>query len=323
MLQQSRRALLLATTYVLLQGLPALAQDFPSRPIKFIVPFAAGSITDVSARYYARQLTTLAGQAVIVDNRPGANGLNGVNALLNAPADGYTVLIGTTSTLATNLALYKKLPYDPVADFAPLGMMSTIPTVIVTNTQSSIATLQQLIEAAKTVPGKLNYSAGATSYQLMGELFNERSSVKTAFIPYKGSSEALNAVLGQQVDFSVLDMSTALASIKGGKLRALAVAGEQRSSLLPDVPTAAEAGVPGYVASTWVAGVVSAKTPKAELDRLQKWFAQIAAQPETKAFHHGIGADVTAGGPAKLQEIQRQSIEVWKRVAANARIKQL
>ena len=130
MLQPSRRALLLATTCVLLQGLPALAQDFPSRPIKFIVPFAAGSITDVSARYYARQLTTLAGQAVIVDNRPGANGLNGVNALLNAPADGYTVLIGTTSTLATNLALYKKLPYDPVADFAPLGMMSTIPTVV-------------------------------------------------------------------------------------------------------------------------------------------------------------------------------------------------
>jgi tripartite-type tricarboxylate transporter receptor subunit TctC len=210
-----------------------------------------------------------------------------------------------------------------VADFAPLGMMSTIPTVIVTNAQSRIATLQQLVEAAKAAPGKLNYSAGATSYQLMGELFNERSSVKTAFIPYKGSSEALNAILGQQVDFSVLDMSTALASIKGGKLRALAVAAEQRSPLLPDVPTAAEAGVAGYVASTWVAGVVSAKTPKPELDRLQKWFAQIAAQPETKAYHHGIGADVTAGGPAKLLEIQRQSIEVWKRVAANARIEQL
>lgn len=323
MKQPSRRALLLGAASASLLGPAAFAQGFPSKPIRFIVPFAAGSITDVSARFYARALGALCGQSVVVDNRPGANGLLGVNALLQAPADGLTVLIGTTSTLATNLALYRKLPYDPVADFAPLGMMSVIPTVLVAHKDGRFGSLKALIDAAKAEPDKLNYSAGATSYQLMGELFNERAGVKTAFIPYKGSSEALNAILGRQVDFSVLDMSTAMTQIKNGSLRALAVASEQRSVLLPSVPTAAEAGVPGYVASTWVAGVVSAKTPPAELAQLQKWFQQIANQPETTAYHHGIGADVAASGPAVLQDIQRQSIDIWKRVAASAKIELL
>lgn len=319
----SRRIILLGAAIASLLGPGAFAQSFPSKPIRFIVPFAAGSITDVSARYYARQLGALSGQAVVVDNRPGANGLLGVNALLQAPADGHTVLIGTTSTLATNLALYRKLPYDPVADFAPLGMMSIIPTVLVAHKDGRYGSLKTLIDAAKAEPGKLNYSAGATSYQLMGELFNERAGVKTSFVPYKGSSEALNAILGRQVDFAILDMSTAMTQIKSGNLRALAVATAQRSVLLPYVPTAAESGVLGYVASTWVAGVVAAKTAPTELAQMQKWFQQIASQPETTAYHHGIGADVAASGPAVLQDIQRQSIEIWKRVAATAKIELL
>jgi len=321
MLTPIRRALLIVAALLpLLDAVPVAAQTFPSRPIRFIVPFVPGSITDVSARYYAKQLTALAGQPVVVENRPGANGLIGVSAVLGAPPDGHTVLIGTTSTLATNVALYRKLPYDPVADLAPLSMMSVIPTVIVSHRDAKYANLKDLVAAAKAAPGTLNYSAGATSYQLMGELFNERSSVQTAFIPYKGSAEALNAVLTRQVDFSVLDLSTALGQLKGGTLRALAVASEQRVSTLPAVPTAIESGVPGYVASTWVAAVVSAKTPKAELEQLQKWFTQIANEGETKAYLNGIGAETMPGGPAPLKALQLHSIELWRRVAANAKI---
>lgn len=326
-MSRSRRSLMaLVLCAPLLHLAPAAAQQapaYPSHPIRFIVPFAPGSVTDVSARWYAKQLTTLAGQPVFVENRPGANGLNGVQAMTSSPADGYTILIGTTSVLATNVALYRKLPYDPIADFSPLGAMSQIPTVIVTGRDARCGNLRCLVDAAKAAPGKLNYSAGATSYQLMGELFNERSAIQTAFIPYKGSSEALNAVLGGQVDFSVLDMSTALASLKGGTLKALAVAADQRSGLLPDVPTAIESGVPDYVASTWVAAVVTSKTPPKVVEQLQGWFSQIAGDPETRKYLLSIGADTMPGGPSSLRALQQQSIDLWRRVATNAKIELL
>ena len=298
----------------------AAAADYPSRELRFIVPFAAGSITDVSARYYAQKLSGLAGQPVVVENRPGANGLIGVAAVRSAPADGHTILIGTTSTLATNVALYRKLPYDPLTDFAPLGIMSVVPSVLVTYRDSPYQTLGELIDAARQKPGRLNYAAGATSYQLMGELFNEKAGVKTAFIPYKGSSEALNAVLGKVVDFSILDQSTAQTSIKAGSLRALAVASAQPTSALPEVPTFAQAGIPDYNASTWVAAVVTAATPADELARLQEWFATIARDEDTKTFLAQIGAEGAAPGAEPLRALQRDNIELWKRVARTAGI---
>jgi tripartite-type tricarboxylate transporter receptor subunit TctC len=300
---------------------PAKAEDvFPSKPIRFIVPFAPGSITDVAARYYAKRLTTLGGKPVIVENRPGANGLIGVQAVLGSPADGYTVLVGTTSTLATNVALYKRLPYDPIVDLAPLTTMVGIPTIIVAPKDAPFKSLQDLVKAAKANPGKLNYAAGATSYHLMGELFNEVSSSATTHVPYKGSSEALRAAVGKEVDFSILDASTALGSIKGGAVRPLAIASERRLALLPDVPTVAEAGIADYIATTWVAAVVSSKTPKPVAARLGELLTSIANEKETHAFFAGIGAEMLATGPDALHSLQVNSINVWKRVATNAKI---
>ncbi len=301
----------------------ALADQFPSRTIRFIVPFAAGSITDTSARFYAQRLSAICGQSVIIENKPGANGILGVSAVLGAPADGYTILIGTTSTLATNVALYRKLSYDPLKDLAPLTTMSSAPSILIVPARSAFKGLADLIAAARKSPGALSYAVGATSYQLMGELLNERAGMLTKSIPYKGSADALNGILSDVVDFSILDTSTALASIRSNSVRALAVASEDRSSLLPDVPTAIESGVKGWVASTWVAAAVSAKTPKDILERLSAWMTQIAREPETKAFLRNIGAELMPTGPEALLELQRSNIALWQRVVANAKIERL
>lgn len=298
-------------------------QDFPARPIRLIVPFTPGSITDVAARYYATKVGGIVGQPLVVDNRPGANGLIGVAATLNAPADGYTVLIGTTSTLATNVALYRSLPYDPLRDLAPVGLMTVVPTVIVAHRDSRYRTLQDLVAAAKAELGKLNYASGATSYQLMGELFNERSGAVTTAIPYRGSADALTAVVGRQVDFAVIDMSTALSAIRDGVLRALAVASERRVESLPETPTAMEAGVPDFLASTWAGAMVSARTPAAELARMQAWWTQVTEASETASFFRSIGAEPAAGGPGTLRRLQEESIPLWKRMADRAKIELL
>jgi tripartite-type tricarboxylate transporter receptor subunit TctC len=301
-------------------AVPARAEVFPSHPIKFVVPFAPGSVTDVAARYYAKRLTDLGGQPVIVENRPGANGLIGVQAVLNAPADGYSVLVGTTSTLAVNVALYRKLPYDPLADFAPLSTMTAMPTIIVAPKDTPYKSTQELVKAAKANPNKLNYAAGATSYHLMAQLFNETSGIATTYIPYKGSSEALRATIGKEVDFGVMDASTALGPIKSGTLQGLAVASEKRLALLPDLPTATEAGINGYVASTWVAAVVSSKTPKPVLSRLQELMTRIANERETYAFFNNIGVVMMPAGPDALRTLMVDSVSLWKRVATNAKI---
>jgi tripartite-type tricarboxylate transporter receptor subunit TctC len=301
-------------------ALPARADSFPSRPIKFVVPFAPGSVTDVAARYYAKRLTALAGQPVIVENRPGANGVIGVQAVLNAPHDDYSVLIGTTSTLAVNVALYRKLAYDPLADFAPLTTMTAMPTIIVAPKDTPYKGIQDLVKAAKADPGKLNYAAGATSYHLMAELFNETTGIATTYVPYKGTSEAMKASIGKEVDFGVLDASTALAPIKGGMLRGLAVASERRLAQMPDVATATESGVSNYAASTWVAAVIPSKTPRPVAARLEEWMTKIAKEPETHAFFNNIGAVMLPAGSGPLRSLMVDSVALWKRVATNAKI---
>jgi len=296
------------------------APAFPSKTIRFIVPFAPGSITDVAARFYAKRLTALGGQPVIVENRPGANGLIGVQAVLNSSADGYTILVGTTSTLATNVALYRSLPYDPVADFAPLTTMVAIPTIIVAPKDTPFQALPDLVKAGKVQSGKLNYLAGATSYHLMGELFNEVSGVTSTHIPYKGSSEALRAAISKEVDFAILDASTALGAIKGNAVKPLAIASERRLALLPDVPTAKESGIANYTASTWVAAAISSKTPQAVTAQLEKLMTTIANEKETHEFFAGIGAEMLPSGSQALSKLIVENIDLWKRVATSAKI---
>lgn len=299
-----------------------LAQDFSSKTIKFIVPFPPGSGTDTSARYFGKKLSEMTGQTVVVENKPGANGFIAVAAVLSAPADGYTVFIGSNSTLAVNTALFKSLPYDPVADLAPLTMMMRSPALLIAPGASDHKTLRELVAAARAQPGKLNYGAGSAGYQLMAELFNDTAKVQTLHIPFKGASEAVTAVAAGTVELAFVDITSAQELVKSGKLRGLAVASDKRAPVLPSVPTAGEAGLPGFTAYVWVAAMVSAKTPRAETDKLAALMSRIETLPETREFYERIGAEVMRGGPEEMRNFQNSEIQLWKRIAVQAKVEQ-
>lgn len=321
-----RRTLMAGLASVALLGVaamaPALAQGFPNKPIKFIVPFPPGSATDTSARYFAKKLSEMTSQPVIIDNRAGGNGFIAVRAVLSAPADGYTVFIGSNSTLAVNSALFKSLPYDPIADFSPLTMMVRAPALLIVPGGSSHTTLPELMAAAKAKPGALNYAHGSAGYQLMAELFNETANVKTYGVPFKSATDSVVAVASETVDLAFVEITSAQELVKSGKLRALAVASANRIGVLPSVPTSAEAGLPGFNAYVWVAAVVSSKTPKAETDKLAALMTTIENLPETREFYERIGGEVMRGGPEQMRAFQKSEIDLWKRIAVKAKIEQ-
>ena len=307
-----------------LSAAPALAQttDFPSKPVKFVVPFPPGSGTDTSARYFAKRFTELTGQTVVVDNKPGANGFIAVRNVLSAPADGYTVFVGSNSTLAVNVALFKSLPYDPVADFSPLSMMMRAPALLIVPAHSSYNSVGELVAAAKAQPGKLDYGSGSAGYQLMAELFNDVAGVQLFNVPFKGASEAMTAVATGTVQMAFADVTGASELVKGGKLRALAVASDRRVPAVPTVPTAIEAGLPGFTAYTWVGAMVSAKTPKAETDKLAAIMGKIEAMPETREFYEKLGAETMRGGAEEMRAFQNAEIQLWKRIVIKAKVEQ-
>jgi len=314
--------LLAAATLALTAGIPLAeaGQGFPAKTIRFIVPFGPGSGTDTSARYFARKLQELTGQAVVVENRPGGNGFMAVKQALSAPADGYTVFIGSNSTLAVNAALFRKLPYDPIADFAPLTMMMRSPAVLVMAPNSPYHDLKGLLAYAKAHPGEVNFGAGSAGYQLMGELLNDAGQVHTTHIPFKGAGETATAVASGTVDYAFAEVTAVQELAKGGRLKALAVASDKRVGTLPDVPTASEAGLPGFEAYTWVGAMVSSKTPAAETAKLAELLTSISRQDETRAFYERLGATPMTGGPAQMREFQRGEIALWKRIVQQAKV---
>ena len=298
----------------------ARAQAFPARALRFVVPFGPGSGTDTSARYFARKLQDLTGQAVVVENKPGANGFIAVKQVLAAPADGYTVFIGSNSTLAVNAALFKELPYDPVRDLAPLTMMMRAPAMLAVAPRSPFADLQGLIGYARAHPGQVNFGAGSAGYQLMGELLNDSAGIQTVHVPFKGAGEAMTALAAGTVDYAFAEVTAVQELARGGRVKVLAVAADQRVATSPDVPTAAEAGLPGFEAYTWVGAMVSAKTPAAETARLAELFTTISRMDETRAFYERLGATPMTGGPAQMHEFQKKEIALWKRIVAQAKV---
>ncbi|KCB24916.1 Bug family tripartite tricarboxylate transporter substrate binding protein [Bordetella hinzii] len=300
----------------------ARTEAFPSHPIKFVVPFGPGSGTDTSARYFARQLQTLTGQPVVVENKPGANGFIAVKSVLSAPADGYTVFIGSNSTLAVNAALFKELPYDPVKDFAPLTMMMRSPAMLAVSPKAPYSTLKDLIAYGRAHPGKVNFGAGSAGYQLMGELLNDAAGLKAVHVPFKGASEAITAVAASTVDYTFAEVTAVQELAKDGRVKVVAVASDQRVGTSPDVPTAAEAGLPGFEAYTWVGAMVSAKTPPAETARLAELFTQISKMPDTRAFYERLGATPMTGGPTQMHEFQKNEIALWQRIVKKAGVPQ-
>lgn len=296
----------------------ARAQTTLSRGIRFIVGFPPGSTTDTVARFYAERLARRIGQPVVVDNRPGGQGFIGIAAMQAAPADGYTVLIGSTSTLATNAALFRQLPYDPVRDLEPLTMMLGIPALIVVAANGPFRTLGDLRDAASRAPGTLNYASGAASFVLMTELFNQLAGIRTNNIPYRGVPDAVTAVIGGQVDFAVADVTSTLGLIQGGTLRPLLVVADRRVPVLPDVPSAPEAGLVGLEAMTWVGAAVAPQTPAPLRRILTDELVAIVEEPGTAAHFEPRGGVILPVGPGAMRRFQVNNIALWRDVAARA-----
>ncbi|MGW8421596.1 MULTISPECIES: Bug family tripartite tricarboxylate transporter substrate binding protein [Comamonas] len=325
-MKQARRYLLAALLGCGLLGAgmtsmaQAPAQGFPAKPIKLIVPFGPGSGTDTSARYFGRKLQELTGQPVVVENKAGANGFIAVKQVLSAPADGYTVFIGSNSTLAVNAALFRHLPYDPLTDFAPLTMMMRSPAMLAVAPQATYSDLKGLINHARANPGKVNFGAGSAGYQLMGELLNDAARIETVHVPFKGAGETTTAVASGTVDYTFAEVTAVQELARGGRVKILAVASDKRVSTSPEIPTATEAGLPGFEAYTWVGAMVSARTPAAETARLAELFTAISKMDETRAFYERLGAIPMTGGPAQMHEFQKNEIALWKRIVVKAKV---
>ena len=275
----NRRAAL-AGAAVLPFATAARAEDFPSKPIKIVVPFAAGSATDLVARGLAAKLQEILKQPIIVDDKPGASGQLGASAVATAPADGYTLLMGTNTTNSANGALFKKLSYDPDKDFAPIARCVTGVNALVVNNDLPIKSVAELVEYAKKNPGKLNYSEASASQRLSGEMFNSLAGVKIERVPYKASPQALGDVASGQVQVMFPDLPQALTQIQAGRVRGIGVTGPQRTKVAPDLPAIAET-VKGYSLVYWLAVFAPAATPKPIQKKLFDAIAEAMKDPAT------------------------------------------
>jgi len=299
-------------------GAPASAQApaYPTKPVRIVVPFPAGGATDILARAVAQKLTETWGQAFVVDNRPGAGGNIGSELVAKAAPDGYTLEMGTVGTHAINASLYAKMPYDHVKDFAPIILVAGVPNVLVVNPAVPVNSVQELIAYAKANPGKLNFasSGSGTSIHLSGELFKVMAGVQMTHIPYKGSAPALADLLGGQVQLMFDNLPPSLPQIKGGKLRALGVTSAARAPTLPDTPTIAESGLPGFDASSWFGLLAPAGTPPAIIAKLNTEIAKWLASPEAREKLVAIGANIAGGTPEDFaRHIQAETVK-WAKV---------
>jgi len=296
------------------------AQAFPSKPLTIIVPFPPAGTTDILARVVGAALSTELGQPVIIDNRGGAGGNIGSAAAAKAPADAYTLLMGTVGTHAINASLYKKMPFDPIKDFAPLTRVANVPNLLVANPAQPYKTVAELITYARANPGKVNYasSGSGTSIHLSGELFKAMAKVDMVHVPYKGSAPAITDLLGNQVGIMFDNLPSAITHVRAGKLRPLAVTTLTRSPELPNVPTISEAGLPGYDATSWFGLFVPAGTPVALINRLQAAIVKVLAVPDVKKKVIEQGADVYTERPEQFAAfIQAESVK-WSKVVRDS-----
>jgi len=298
------------------------AQKFPTKPIRLVVPFAPGGPNDVIGRVVALKLSDLIGQPVVVDNRPGAGGAVGTSVVRNAPADGYTILISGTSSLAINPALYKDLPYDPLRDFAPVSMIGTAPSLLVANLKLPATTVKELIDLAKSKPGELNYASGGvgSAPHLAGELLNSMAGIRMVHITFKGGGPSLTGVMSGQAHIFMGGLSASLPPVKSGRLRGLAVTSPKRSHFVPDVPTVAET-LPGYDVVNWYAIFAPVATPKPVIARLNSEIVKAMAAPEVRQRFNDLATDAASSTPEQLGAFHRSEVKKWGQVVKTAGIK--
>lgn len=288
----------------------AAAQEYPSRPIRLIVPFAPGGAPDVVARNLAQKLEGRLGQSVIVDNRLGAGGNIAYEAAARSAADGYTLLFASTG-IATNVSLYPNLSYDTMKDFAPITLVARSPHVLVAQASLPATSVQELIALGKSKPGDLSFGSSGTGTipHLAGEMFSEKTGVKLLHIPYKGMSLARNDLMGGLIQLIFSDIPSALALVEAGKLRALGVTGAQRTPSMPDVPTLAEAGVVGYAIEAWFGILAPAGTPAPIVDQLNTEFRAILAEPELKQKMLALGQELVGDSPQEFTDFLRAQVK--------------
>ena len=303
-------------------GRPTFAQDYPSKPIRIIVPYPPGGFNDTLARTLGQKLTASWHQPVIVDNRPGGGSTIGTNIAAKAAADGYTLLIASFA-FAVNPALYNSLPYDPDRDFAPVVLAATTPNLLVVNPQMPAYSVKDLVAFAKANPGKLNYaSAGnGSSNHLSMELFKMLTGIDIVHVPYKGSAPAVNDLLGGQVNLMFDNAPNVLQQVKAGKLRALAVSSRQRSPIVKDLPTVAEAGVPGFDVSVWFGVIAPAGTPRPVIDRLNMEINAILKFAQIRQAFTNQGVEPAGSSPEEFASFLAAQKTKWSRVVRESGVK--
>jgi tripartite-type tricarboxylate transporter receptor subunit TctC len=300
----------------------ALAQDYPSRPIRFIVPYPPAGGTDIVARILTEPLAAALGQPIVIDNRGGAAGNLGTDLAAKAAPDGYTILF-TLSSHTINPKLYDKLPFDVEKDFVPISLAALIPQILVANPSVPVNNVQELIALAKREPGKLNYASVGTGSpgHIAGELFKLKTGVDIVHVPYKGGGPAVTDTLGGQVQLLFVSIPAAMQYVKAGKLKALAVTSDKRSLAAPEIPTIAESGVPDCVVNSWYGALAPAKTPPAIVAKLQAAFAKVLAQPDVKEKLFLQGAEATSSTSAEFDRRIHDELKQWEYVIREAKIK--
>jgi tripartite-type tricarboxylate transporter receptor subunit TctC len=302
-------------------ALPAVAQPFPSKPIKIVVPFAAGGAVDVVARVVGQRVSEQVNQPVIVDNKPGGHANIGADFVAKSPPDGYTMLLGANG-LASNMTLHKSIPFDTLRDFAPVAGVGYAPLVFVVPASSPAKTLQEFIAMARAKPGTFTYGTAAAggSGHLATELLKSEAKFDALHVPYKGGAPALTDLMGERISFMLLNPIEVLPHVKSGRLRALAVSSAKRLPMLPDVPTFKEAGVPGFEATVWWGFVVPAKTPKEVVARLETEILKALENDAVRDKLVSLGAVVEPMNSAQFGQFLKSEVDKWARVIKSAKI---
>src|SRR5688572_5845130 len=294
---------------------------YPSKPLRLVVGFPPGGANDILARLVGAKLQEQWGQPVLIDNKPGANAIIATEFVARAAPDGYTLLVGASGAMAFNPGLYSKLPYDPVRDFEPVTMLGSFPLVFAVTPAVPAQTVKELVQLLAAAPGKFNYSAGSTPFQLAMELFKLRTGTSVSHIAYKGSAQAVSAVLANEVQMTFVDAPPAVGQIKAGKLRALAVTSRTRAAVLPEAPTMIEAGIADFEVVLWTSVFAPAGTPRPVVEKLQLQIAAILRLPDVTERMAALGIQPVGNTPAQLAAILRADVDKWTAVAKSANIK--
>lgn len=302
---------------------PAFAQEYPSRPIRIVIPFAPGGVSDLILRAVSDPLAKILGQSIVGDNRGGAGGTLAAGQVAKATPDGHTLMLGNIGNLAIAPSLYKSLPYDPQRDFAPIGMLARGQLVLVVPASSPIASVQDLVQLAKAKPGQLRFAssgAGAPPH-LAGELLKSLAKVDLVHVPYKGSAPLLAALIGGHVDLAFDSIATSMQQVRAGRLKALAVSSEARALAAPDLPTVAEAGIPGFSCSSYFALVAPAGTQANVTERLSRGLGKVVASADVRSRLQDHGLEAYPLPPAELDALLRKQRSIWASVVESAGIK--